>query len=273
MAEQNEAKDNEAGHNEAEQKEDEHENKPVKRGRWSCLDTIPQTTNPASLNESEREEEGPSACTRSTGRNNYGASSLNEGNFVVEGQTDVGNWSWKFLVVLSAFFLRMTIDGTHYASGIFEGEIKKELGLQTFQIVIVGCCEVTVCSAASYQAAKLTEIIHPRFVALARSILAIEGWLIGAAANGFWLLFVGKIVLGGGLGLMYFPATLEPAEFFSGTGRTMATAFIDAGSGAGQVTRFIKKKTLSHYPLSILISMSSLPIQPQSIKQKSTLRS
>ena len=55
-----------------------------------------------------------------------------EGNFVVEGQTDVGNWSWKFLVVLSAFFLRMTIDGTHYASGIFEGEIKKELGLQTY---------------------------------------------------------------------------------------------------------------------------------------------
>ena len=132
---------------------------------------------------------------------------------------------------------------------------------------------MTVCSAASYQAAKLTEIIHPRFVALARSILAIEGWLIGAAANGFWLLFVGKIVLGGGLGLMYFPATLEPAEFFSGTGRTMATAFIDAGSGAGQVTRFIKKKTLSHYPLSILISMSSLPLQPQSIKQKPTLRS
>ena len=97
--------------------------------------------------------------------------------------------------------------------------------------------------------------------------------MIGAAANGFWLLFVGKIVLGGGLGLMYFPATLGPAEFFSGTGRTMATAFIDAGSGAGQVTRFIKKKTLSHYPLSILISMSSLPIQPQSIKQKPTLRS
>ena len=143
-AEQNEdEQENKAELNEAEQKVAEKKNEveqekaplrgsePGKRGRWSCLDTIPQTTNPASLNESEKEE-GPSACTRSTGRNNYGASSLNEGNFVVEGQTDVGNWSWKFLVVLSAFFLRMTIDGTHYASGIFEGEIKKELGLQTY---------------------------------------------------------------------------------------------------------------------------------------------
>ena len=37
---------------------------------------------------------------------------------------------------------------------------------------------------------------------------------------------MGKIVLGGGLGLMYFPATLGPAEVFLGTGRTMITAFI-----------------------------------------------
>ena len=139
-------------------------------------------------------------------------------------------------MVLSAFFLMLTLDGTHYASGIFECKIKKELGLKTYQIVTVGCFEVTVCSYESYQAAKLTERIPPRFVALAGSMVSIVGWWIRAAANEFWLLLLGKIVLGGGLGLMYFPATLGPDEVFWGTGRTMATAFIEAGSGAGQVT-------------------------------------
>lgn len=186
------------------------------------------TTNPASPNESVREEEGSYACTRwrSTGRNNYGALPPVEGNFVDKGSTEVGNWSWRFLVVLSVFFLRLTIDGTHYASGIFEGKIKKELGLKTYQIVTVGCFEVTVCSYAGYQAAKLTERIHPRFVALAGSMVYIVGCWMGAAANEFWLLLMGKIVLGGGLSLMYFPATLGPAKVFLGTGSTMTTAFI-----------------------------------------------
>ena len=127
-------------------------------------------------------------------------------------------------MVLSVFFQRLTIDGTLYASGIFEGKIKKELGLKTYQIVTVGCFEVTVCSYAGYQA-KLTERIHPRFVALAGSMVSIVGCWIGAAANEFWLLLMGKIVLRGGLSLMYFPATLGP-EAFLGTGRTMTRAFI-----------------------------------------------
>ena len=145
------------------------------------------TTNPASPNESVREEEGSSACIRwrSTGRNNCGALPPVEGNFVDEGPTEVGNWSGRFLVVLSAFFLRLTIDGTHYAYGIFEGKIKKELGLKTYQIVTVGCFEVTVCSYESYQAAKLTKRIPPRFVALAESMVIIVGWWIEAAANEF----------------------------------------------------------------------------------------
>ena len=73
----------------------------------------------------------------STGRNDYGALPV-EGNLMDEGLTEVGNRSLRFLVVLSAFFLRLTIDGTHDASGIFEGKINKELGLKTYQIVTVG---------------------------------------------------------------------------------------------------------------------------------------
>ena len=116
-AEQNEdEQENKAELNEAEQKVAEKKNeveqekaplrgsKPGKRGRWSCLDTI-LTTNPASPNESVREEEGSSACRKSTGRNNYGALPV-EGNSVGEGPTGVGNRSLRFLVVLSAFFLR-----------------------------------------------------------------------------------------------------------------------------------------------------------------------
>ena len=44
-------------------------------------------------------------------RNNYGALPPVGGNFVDEGPTEVGNWSWRILVVLSVFFLRLTIDG------------------------------------------------------------------------------------------------------------------------------------------------------------------
>ena len=142
-----------------------------------------------------------------------------------------GGWGW--VVMVSAFFCCLTLDGICYVFGVFLDPLKEDFGGDNATISAVGSVLGGVIQLVGPFVALLVNILGMRITCIIGSVIAAAGFFISTFVYDVYLLmlFFG-VVAGTGLGLMYVPAVVSVGYYFDKR-RALATGVVCSGSGAG----------------------------------------
>jgi len=150
---------------------------------------------------------------------------------IVEKEGPDGGWGW--VVVLSSFILTCVLDGICNSFGIIMDPLVKDLGLDPVSVSTVGSVQIAVYFFTGPLAAFLITRYEARLVSMTGSLLASGGLVVASFSAGLpWLMTGYSLVTGLGFGLMYIPAVVAVASYFTKR-RALATSICVCGTGFG----------------------------------------
>ena len=142
-----------------------------------------------------------------------------------------GGWGW--VVMISAFFCCLTLDGICYVFGVFLDPLKEDFDGDNATISAVGSVLGGVIQLVGPFVALLVNILGMRITCIIGSVIAAAGFFFSTFVYDVYLLVVlFGVVAGTGLGLMYVPAVVSVGYYFDKR-RALATGVVCSGSGAG----------------------------------------
>ena len=142
-----------------------------------------------------------------------------------------GGWGW--MVVVASLFCNIIVDGIGYAFGVLLPIFKDYFQAPNSKVALVGSLLVGVYLCAGPIVSGLVNRFGCRSVAMAGSVLASTGFMLGSFAPNLELLILTYGVLGGlGFGMIYLPSIVSVGYYFEKK-RAMATGIAVCGSGIG----------------------------------------
>jgi len=142
-----------------------------------------------------------------------------------------GGWGW--VVVLGSFISTCVLDGICNTFGVMMDPLVKDLGQDRVSVSTVGSVQIAVYFFTGPLAASLVTRYGARPVSICGSILASSGLLWASFSSSLPSLMFGySLITGLGFGLMYIPAVVAVAHYFTRR-RALATSICVCGTGAG----------------------------------------
>jgi len=141
---------------------------------------------------------------------------------------------WKYLILLSSFFVHLIIWGFAYGAGVFQVIFLEEFGDvgTSGPISIVTSLVATLAFFAGPISSVLTNRFGCRLVSWFGTIIAVCGFLLTSMVTSLWQLYVTFSLLGIGFGIAYIPSVVIVCHYFERK-RPLAMALACTGLGVG----------------------------------------
>jgi len=142
-----------------------------------------------------------------------------------------GGWGW--VVVFASFLCNLVLDGISYSFGMFLTPLVSDLHSSSVSIATVGSVQAATYLLLGPVVARLVTKYGSRPVSMAGSVVASLGIVGASFSSGLPGLISGySLVAGVGFGLLYIPAVVTVAQYFTKR-RGLATSICVCGTGVG----------------------------------------
>jgi len=142
-----------------------------------------------------------------------------------------GGWGW--VVVFASFLCNLVLDGISYSFGMFLTPLVTDLHASSVSVATVGSLQAATYLLLGPVVASLVTKYGSRPVSIAGAVVASLGIVGSSFSSGLPGLIAGySLVAGVGFGLLYIPAVVTVAQYFTKR-RGLATSICVCGTGVG----------------------------------------
>lgn len=146
-------------------------------------------------------------------------------------QNPEGGWGW--VVVFASFLCNVVLDGISYSFGMFLTPLVTDLHASSVSVATVGSLQAATYLLLGPVVASLVTKYGSRPVSIAGAVVASLGIVGSSFSSGLPGLIAGySLVAGVGFGLLYIPAVVTVAQYFTKR-RGLATSICVCGTGVG----------------------------------------
>ena len=142
---------------------------------------------------------------------------------------------YGYVVVLSAFIIKMIMWGVMYSFGVFLKPLSAEFGWTSAAISGAYSLTVVLHGLLSILAGRLTDKFGPRMVMTVSGFLFGAGFLLMSQVSALWQLYLFcGVIVGIAMSAVYVPLVSTAARWFVKR-RGLMTGFVVSGVGAGTI--------------------------------------